>query len=202
MGWLGAAMAEVWPGGLDTLFVTLRREAMESEPSKQEILEDRGWHARILPRGALVAMRRRPDLGPGETRLELRIARKEAPSTGDGWQRWHDEIAVFLKRFEIEAVGGSKPCERAGRQWLVTSLAPNGHPNDEGKAAVRLVELREAEVRPGRALCIDCYTRDGRRREVEWGGFAPAGHRCGPHALEHGKAVLGHPPTRTDRRNR
>lgn len=172
-------------GSLGALWSLLNREAKEKdEPKTEEIRKDLGWHWRVLPRGAVVALRIRPDLWH---RRELRLARPEAPKDAAGWRMWAAEVGVFLKMFHVRAVDGTIPCEQEGRDWYQV----RNEERDEGKAAVRLQELRHGEVKPGRAICHDCLTETGDIKEIEWNPVAGiTGQRCNHHALEAGKRLL------------
>lgn len=79
-----------WGKPLNELFPTLRREAWTLRG---------GWAWRVLPHGALVSVRVRPPEEGKESafHLELRIARKDTPANDEGWRKWSQELAVFLK---------------------------------------------------------------------------------------------------------
>ncbi len=128
------------------------------------------WVHQMLPGGALFALRRQE----GAVRLELRIARQHEPLTDTGRERWATEIETFLKHFRITPVDGMRPCEDAGRFWLVI---PN-QPSDEGKAVVRLLELRIGEVEPGRAICHACHDLMGRTRFIDHQPGGPKSQLC------------------------
>lgn len=171
-------------GSLGGLWALLKGEVGQEATTTDEVTQDTGWRWRALPRGALVALRRRHDLW---NRLELRIARFDAPTSPAGWRAWTAEVMVFLSHFAIRPLDGETPCTEPGREWF---RVPNQE-RDEGKAAVRLQELREAEVKPGRAICHDCLQRTGEVKEIEWyPGARIHGQRCPIHALEAGRRLL------------
>ncbi len=174
--WRGASLGDLW--------FTLNEELGRRSTTAAEVQSDGGWYWRALPRGAVVALRRRHDLSG---RRELRIARLDAPDTPAGWRAWTAEVAVFLTRFVIKALDGETPCSRPGREWYQV----RNEPRDQGKAAVRLQELRRAEVKPGRAICQDCLNETGEIREIEWfPGATAEGQRCSTHAVQAGNRHL------------
>jgi len=85
-----------WNEPLDKLFPVLRREAWAARGA---------WCWRVLPRGALVSVRIAPPEAGKESafHLELRLARKQAPTDAAGWQRWTFELSVFLKTLSGDA---------------------------------------------------------------------------------------------------
>ena len=171
-------------GSLGELWLILNKEAKACHATREDVAEDLGWHWRMLPRGAMVALRVRADLW---NRRELRIARAEPPADAAGWRSWTTEIAVFLKMFHVRALDGTVPCEEAGRDWYQV----RNEEKDRGRAAVRLQELRRGEVKPGRAICHDCLTQSGEINEIEWKAVAGIeGQRCNRHALEAGRRHL------------
>lgn len=177
--------ARRYSGELGGLWHVLNLEAKQERTTGQEVREDLGWHWRVLPRGAVVALRRRGDLWG---RRELRIARAEAPDSPKGWERWEKEVAVFLDKFGLTPMDGETPCTTPGEEWFRV----RNEPRDEGKAAARFQELREAEVKPGRAICHDCLTETGEIHEIEWFPMARReGQRCNDHALAAGRRLLG-----------
>lgn len=134
---------------------------------------DRDWAWVALPRGAVVGVRVR---GDHSMRNELRIARPEAPKDDRARAKWEKEVEVFLDSFGITPLDGETPAERDG-WWL-----QEPHPNDEGKAAVRLLELRTGEMRPMVARCYRCLTEDGGViTEVQWNHVGITGQRCEKH---------------------
>ncbi len=80
-----------WAKPLGELFAFLRAEAWKLKGA---------WAWRVLPHGALVSVRIIPP-DEGATAMafhtELRLARKTAPADTTGWQKWNQEIEVFLK---------------------------------------------------------------------------------------------------------
>lgn len=140
---LQVGKARQWKGKLAPLFGTLAQEARHAPATGHaERAVDRDFHWRVLPQGAVVGVRVRYDQ---DGRYELRIARADRPETNEQLEKWHREIATFLKHFEITPVRGDTPAE-ADDGWYF-ELPPN--PNDKGKAAFRLIQLRKGEVRPG-----------------------------------------------------
>ena len=78
-----------WGKPLNELFGVLKKEAWTLEGA---------WAWRMLPHGALVAVRIVPPTeGVTGFATQLRIARKDAPADAAGWRRWANELAVFLK---------------------------------------------------------------------------------------------------------
>jgi len=118
-----------WAGPLEELWSVLRKEAYRIAPDTPAGQERWAWF--VLPRGALVALRIRPDF-----RKELRIARGERPETADAWLRCEREIETFLEHF-------------GGRWQRVDEQASRG-------VAVRFVELYSNEHAVNRARCTAC----------------------------------------------
>jgi len=119
-----------WSGTLDELWPVLRKQAYEIAAATPPGQERWAWF--VLPRGALVALRIRPDF-----RKELRIARGERPDTADAKLRWEREIETFLKHFG---------CER----WQRVD-----EPESRGVAA-RFIQLYSNEHAVGLSRCADC----------------------------------------------
>ena len=127
--YLAAPEARRWGQSLDELFGVLRAEAWKLKGT---------WAWRVLPHGALVSVRIVPPSEGLAFHTELRLARKDAPKDSTGWQKWNQEIAVFLKH-----LGGG-----AG-DWQETK-----NYRDEGKADVRLrFRMRGEEAEPKCARC-------------------------------------------------
>lgn len=187
----------LWKGRLDALYVTIAREARSSRVTTQELVDDRGWFWRILPHGAVVGIRRRPDLDKGPTdRLELRLARpgELLPENED---RWETEVRTFLKHFQIRATDGTYPAEVPGIDWL--RIEPQAR--DAGKTVARFLSLLPGEIRPGKARCYDCANLDVPvHTEIEWSpSFGVRGQACHQHALERGRrAQSAHTPQGKD----
>ncbi|MFW6010843.1 MAG: hypothetical protein ACOC9H_02880 [Gemmatimonadota bacterium] len=172
-----------YSGELKGLLPLLRKRAwgigMAFPPgpaSDQRQAEDRDWAWVVLPRGALVGVRIRGELG---MRNEVRIARDEAPETEEARGRWETELQVFYRHLGIEEVlDGDTPATTNHNSYL---LEPP-HPNDEGKAAVRLLELREGELAPMKARCHRCLTEDGGTvTYCRWNHVGVRGQRCAKH---------------------
>lgn len=87
---LATAPERQFTGKLLQLGITLREEAWRLRG---------GWAWRILPHGALVAMRVREDY---EFRKELRLARRGPPLTEVTKARWYGEVATFAKHLGCE----------------------------------------------------------------------------------------------------
>jgi hypothetical protein len=89
--YLAALEGQRWARPLDDLVGFLRKEAWKSQGK---------WVFRLLPHGALVAMRVVDETGgPLAFNTELRIARKEDPATPEARKKWETEVGVFLKHF-------------------------------------------------------------------------------------------------------
>jgi hypothetical protein len=141
-----ASTAERWTGNLGQLFYTLAQEAYQGHGA---------WRRRVLPHGAWVAMRVKPDDFP---RKELVIARSQGPKDAKAEAAWVRELGTFLKH---------AACSPDGK-WLPTE--DRRHP---GTGAVKqfYVELYPLEVAPGKIRCQgeDCarvldFTLDGPTR--------------------------------------
>ena len=94
--------AHRWTGNLIDLGKALRKEAF----AKKGL----GWAWYVLPRGAMVAMMARDDM-----RRVLRVSRRVAPTTPDGWVKWRSEVGVFRKHLDCDlwapAVGDASPLD-------------------------------------------------------------------------------------------
>lgn len=166
---------------LDALFLKLQEEAKADRPTPELLAEDKGWSWRMLRRGAVVALRHRPDL---YDRLELRLARVDAPTDARGWKAWDREVDTFLGKFGIRKLGGKKPCRHVHRDWYIV----RDEPRDEGKATARLMELRKGETKPGKARCYRCWEEDEAFVELEWAPVTDErGQLCGKHRLTSGR---------------
>lgn len=152
-----------WSGSeLSAVYLALEQETRDRYVTKEELAADQGWAWRILPRGLVIALRRHKHCN----RLELRIARVDAPTDDDGWRRWKTEVGVVLKKFAVKVLDGSTPCQHEGWEWY--EVPPQKRPQDDGKAAVRYLELREGEISPERARCWGHPRLFGEELEVEW----------------------------------
>lgn len=102
---------------------------------KRECFKLRGrWAWRVLPHGALVAVRINPD----NFRPELRISRKDAPDSDKGWERWAKELVTFLTHWGGEG------------KWIVLSRV-------EGKCDTTYTERKMAPSLGGpKESCVDC----------------------------------------------
>lgn len=87
---LAVAEEHRWAKPLNELFPALRKQAWTLRG---------GWAWRVLPHGAMVAVRIRPPEEGKESafQLELRIARKTPPADEVAWKRWATEVATFLR---------------------------------------------------------------------------------------------------------
>lgn len=180
--YLRVSEARRWNGPLSELLPVLRSEAWKlgAHSTDTDREADRDWAWRVLPGGAIVGLRVRGDLW---MRREIRIARQERPEGERAAAAWEREVSTFLEHFGIRALDGQTPAGRNG--WL---RQPR-HPNDEAKgvAAVRFLELRAGEIRPGRAFCYDCVQETGQCVVVEWtAGGGIDGQRCMRHATAAG----------------
>jgi len=167
---LEAAPENRWKGKLDVLFSELVRRAREHRKSADEVRNGFGWSWVVLPGGAMVAMRVRSD---DADRLELRIARRDAPHP-EAWGKWENEVAVFLRQFCIEPLDGTTPAR-------IPTGAFYRLPSQEGKPVVTLTELHIGEVAPGKAICARCLEKTGELKVIDW--WAPggvSGQRCEP----------------------
>lgn len=155
-----------WTLPLSDLLPVLRLRVWQNRANvtEQEFKRDGGWEWVGLPKGAFVFLRVRPD---PEHRMELRIARSE-PLTNPG--AWDREVGVFMNVFGLQIVDGTIQADADRTYYIEQPLQPR----DEGKAAIRLLELRHGEVRPGVGLCGQC----GVETPVEW-PYMPTGLRCG-----------------------
>ena len=68
---------------------------------------------------------------------------------------------------------GEDPCHE--EEWLIQ----DPHGDDEGKTAVRLLELRPGETTPNHAVCWDCRQKTGELVSIPWFAHGGAeGQRC------------------------
>src|SRR5690349_2144944 len=77
----------VYRGRLAALLPVLSIEAQQ-KPEGQ-------WAYRVLPNGALVAVKYEG------TRRVVRLAREEAPANFDGWKKWQKECETFVKHLGL-----------------------------------------------------------------------------------------------------
>lgn len=157
-----------WPGKLGAMIKTLRRRYRST-------VGDR-WEWFIVKRGAVISYRE-----VANSRGEIRIARDQ-PLLESQRAAWDKEVWVFCAAWSIVPVTGTSPCD--GDEWLIQEP----HAEDEGKTAMRLLELRPGEVTPGHAVCWDCLQKTGELVSVPWfchGG--PSGQRCNQCALKAGQ---------------
>jgi hypothetical protein len=119
-----AKVVPTWQGKLADLMAPLSADAR---------LSPGHWSARLLPRGALVAVKLRED-----GRRVVRIARQEKPPTKEAWERWRVELATFETHLGITG-------------WM-----REGSPGPESGVAALYVELWAGETAPGKAKCLDC----------------------------------------------
>jgi len=163
-----------WTGSLIDLLVNLRHEAYRIGAASNEAMReaDKDWAWRVLPRGAFVGIRMRPDLAG--MRREMRISRNEPLRDPP---KFEVEVQTFLTKFRLQELDGRTPATE--RATFVVRI-PNT-PRDAGKSVVRLVELLTGEVRPGVARCHRCHCA-GRYVEVE---YRAADAIVGQHCIEH-----------------
>lgn len=181
--YLRVSEAHRWSGPLSELLPALRPRAWKlgATCDEEDRRADRDWAWVVLPGGAIVGLRIRGDLW---MRREIRIARQEKPEGERAEAAWEREIATFLRCFGIRPLDGETPAGPDG--WW--RQAPHIADQAKGVAAVRLLELREGEIRPGWALCHDCLHTTGEMRAVEWmPGARIDGQRCSEHAVAAGR---------------
>jgi len=157
-----------WTGALRDLFVALSAETYTVRGA---------WVGRVLPCGAWVQMRIRPE----DFRHEMRICRREAPADDAARAKWDQECATFLQHAQHRPHFG----------WH----QEDGEVEARGGIARLYLELFPTEVAPGKVTCTDCPA------VID---FDPVSHqtRCTPCArradLEEIKAKIGH---RVEREN-
>lgn len=120
-----------WTGTLAALFAELRRRAGEA---------DGGWAWAVLPHGALVSMRVRPD-----GRRELRIARSQPPPDR-ARGKWDREVETFVRHFGVEAWDRWPDAQATGVAVVFTAPAASG------PEAYGLFPETETKRRPRSAL--------------------------------------------------
>jgi len=123
--------------------------------------------------------------------------------TGDthlGYRQYHsperraDFLAAFRRVVEDAIEGDVDAVVHAG------DLFHDRSPSllDVHGAIQVLGELRDAEIRPGVALCHDCLTETGEFHEIPWQpGARPKGQRCTVHAIRAGRRMLNATKTET-----
>ena len=121
---LAAAARAQWTGSLPDLWYALKVEAWQQRGR---------WAHRILPRGALVAVRVLTQ-GPNLMRRELRIARRGL-GTPEGWA---EECRVFLAAFQASG-------------WYVAPSPPAADTQES-----RWIERYAGEVERGKVPCDGC----------------------------------------------
>lgn len=181
--YLQVADSHRWDRPLGDLLRTLRPRAWKlgAGATDGDREADRDWAWVVLPGGAVVGLRIRGDLW---MRWELRIARQERPEGERAEAAWEREVETFLRYFGIRPLDGQSPADPDG--WWRQPV----HPRDveRGVAAVRLLELRPGEIRPGLARCHDCLLETGEIRVIEWApGVSYKGQRCMGHATAAGR---------------
>lgn len=144
-----------WTRSLAELAVVLRHGAWE-HPGE--------WTWRILPRGAMVAMRARSD-----QRKEVRISRREEPKDEKARNRWIGECVVFLKHLgcdhwtaalvhdtkaKVLYVEPHVTCARCGRECSAT---PHKRPLCTGCA----IALGQEEVAQRAAQAVSSSPPEG-----------------------------------------
>lgn len=184
--YLQVSEAHRWAGPLSELLPALRPRAwkLAARCNEQDRAADRDWAWVVLPGGAIVGLRIRGELG---MRHEVRIARQEKPEAERATAAWEREVATFLRHFGIVELDGETPADPEG-WWREPP-----HRNDvaKGIAAVRLIQLRAGEIRPGVARCHDCLLETGEIHEIEWmPGARIEGQRCMNHATAAGRRYV------------
>ena len=139
------------------------------------------WEWVVMPGGAVISYRECADR---DGRGEIRIARAE-PLDPEKRDKWEHEVRTFCEAWAITPTAGDSPCY--GEEWLWQ----DPHPDDEGKTAARILELRRGEIRPGIAVCFDCLEGTGELVEVQWFAAGPTGQRCTRCAVKAGSTHDG-----------
>jgi hypothetical protein len=123
--YLAAHEEHRWAKPLAELAEALRHEAYEKKGE---------WAWRILPGGALVAMRVPPTF-----QKEIRIARRDPLKTEESLKKWLDEVRVFQKHLGAERWGFTEIVARPGEPGpihvILREPAPLGTKGDETKCA-------------------------------------------------------------------
>lgn len=172
-----------YDGELEGLLPLLRKRAWgigvafpPGPQAEERQAEDKDWAWVVLRRGALVGVRVRGDLS---MRNEIRIARNGEPETDEARAKWQKELEVFYRHLGVEEVlDGDTPATTNRHSYLLQEP----HPNDQGKAAVRLLELREGELSPMKARCYRCLAEDGGVvTYCRWNHVGVKGQRCSRH---------------------
>lgn len=137
-----------WTGSLAELFAELKREALQGHGR---------WCWRVLPRGAVVAMRMTDDF----PRRQLRLSRRERPEGEAALKAWSVEVQTFLRAFGA------------------TGWEPAVAESETGVVAL-FIETYPGETRVGRTTCADC------RAEIAYEKAFPI-NRCATCALKAGQ---------------
>lgn len=170
-----------WSRSLPDLLQELRREAFELGAMSNETMreQDGDFAWRVLPNGIAVCLRVRDDLGA--IRRELRFAKKE-PHSVAGEKRFLLEAQTILKQLEHRELDGRTPADARGQCYV---RMPNTK-RDEGRLAVRFVELLVGEISPTAARCHRCH-KSGVFNAVP---FRPGDAISGQHCVEHAEFSL------------
>lgn len=171
----------LWGGTLADLVQELRREAFElGAMSNEQVREKDGDFAwRRLPSGIAVCLRVRDDMGA--IRREMRFARKE-PHSVAGERRFMLEVQTAMVELGYKELNGTTPADARGQCYV---RLPNTA-RDEGRLAVRFVELLVGEISPGTARCHRCHMA-GTFNAVP---FRPGDAISGQHCVEHAEFSL------------
>lgn len=169
-----------WGGRLAELLPALRPEAWKL--GAEETSGAGRWAWRILPGGAVVSLRIRGDM---DLRRELRISRQERPETDEAKRRWEQELATFLKHFELTEISKTPAPSATG---YFCRLDPDPEDEARGGIAVRWIELRKGETTPGKGVCYRCREA-GRAVAVEWIPQAGLSQMCNFHIGEETRAA-------------
>lgn len=175
------ANPKLWDGTLADLVQVLRREAFELAPlSNQQMREqDTDFAWRMHANGIAVCLRMRDDLGA--LRRELRFAKKE-PHSPAAERRFVLAVETMMKELGYRVLDGKTPCDARGQCYV---RFPNTK-RDEGRLAVRYIELMVGEISPGVARCHRCHMA-GVFNEVE---FFPGDAISGQHCVQHAEFSL------------
>lgn len=177
-----------WTGPLEELLGAIRHDAYQlaQDATEEDRAQDRDFAWRVLRRGAVVALRIR---GDESFRREIRIARAEPLADR---ARWLLEVGIFVREFGLKMLDGSTPADERGRCFV--EIPPTAR--DEGKTAIRLLELFEGETLPGAGRCYRCWNLKGEHVSVAYVVGQGVHQAC----TEHAWAALGDAVDEADRR--
>lgn len=135
---LAAPDEQQWAGPLDALFDKLLAEAYAARGAR--------WVQRVLPRGAIVQMRIRPE----DFRPQLRLCRRDGPLTDTGLEAWSRECATFLRVAVIVSIArwqqdGEDVRRGSGIARSYLAVRP-GEPDSGPNLELPLTEAAEREA--------------------------------------------------------